>query len=108
MDSGAGGTGSSGPRPTSRSHFSLWPGWSVWPTISSTSVAEAALVCAHDLRWIPSSQLSPGGGWGGSAFDQGKMERVQFIAAIEGGLIAFLWFNISPARFFMGDTGVMA
>ncbi|HXK37143.1 MAG TPA: phospho-N-acetylmuramoyl-pentapeptide-transferase [Candidatus Paceibacterota bacterium] len=48
------------------------------------------------------------GALGGIAFDQGKMEMVTFIAAIEGALIAFLWFNIYPARFFMGDTGVMA
>ncbi|MEK7077234.1 MAG: phospho-N-acetylmuramoyl-pentapeptide-transferase, partial [Patescibacteria group bacterium] len=25
-----------------------------------------------------------------------------------GALLAFLWFNIHPARFFMGDTGSMA
>lgn len=45
---------------------------------------------------------------GAIAFDQGKMGLVTFIAAILGGLIAFLWYNIYPARFFMGDTGVMA
>jgi phospho-N-acetylmuramoyl-pentapeptide-transferase len=42
------------------------------------------------------------------AFDQGKMDMVVFISAIMGALIAFLWFNIYPAKFFMGDTGVMA
>ncbi|MEK7125099.1 MAG: phospho-N-acetylmuramoyl-pentapeptide-transferase [Patescibacteria group bacterium] len=45
---------------------------------------------------------------GAIAFDQGKMDLVAFIAAIIGALIAFLWFNIYPAKFFMGDTGVMA
>jgi phospho-N-acetylmuramoyl-pentapeptide-transferase len=25
-----------------------------------------------------------------------------------GGLLAFLWFNIPPARFYMSDTGTMA
>ncbi|TAL20534.1 phospho-N-acetylmuramoyl-pentapeptide-transferase, partial [Patescibacteria group bacterium] len=25
-----------------------------------------------------------------------------------GALLAFLWFNINPARFFMGDTGAMS
>ena len=25
-----------------------------------------------------------------------------------GALLAFLWFNIPPARFFMGDTGAMS
>ena len=27
---------------------------------------------------------------------------------IIGALLAFLWFNIHPARFFMGDTGAMS
>lgn len=29
-------------------------------------------------------------------------------AALVGALLAFLWFNIYPARFFMGDTGSMS
>jgi phospho-N-acetylmuramoyl-pentapeptide-transferase len=45
---------------------------------------------------------------GAIAFDQGRMDMVTFIAAILGALTAFLWYNIYPARFFMGDTGVMA
>lgn len=45
---------------------------------------------------------------GAIAFIQGRMDLVAFIAAIIGALTAFLWFNIYPARFFMGDTGVMA
>jgi len=52
--------------------------------------------------------LSIFGALGAIAFDQGKMGLVTFIAAILGALIAFLWYNIYPARFFMGDTGVMA
>jgi len=46
--------------------------------------------------------------YGAIAFDQGRMDLVTFIAAIIGALIAFLWFNIYPARFFMGDTGSMS
>lgn len=42
------------------------------------------------------------------AFDQGRMDLAVFLTAIMGALIAFLWFNIYPAKFFMGDTGVMA
>ncbi|OGN41049.1 MAG: phospho-N-acetylmuramoyl-pentapeptide-transferase [Candidatus Yanofskybacteria bacterium RIFOXYD1_FULL_42_10] len=42
------------------------------------------------------------------AFDQGRMDLAVFLTAIMGALIAFLWFNIFPAKFFMGDTGVMA
>jgi len=46
--------------------------------------------------------------YGAIAFDQGRMDLVTFIAAIVGALVAFLWFNIYPARFFMGDTGSMS
>jgi phospho-N-acetylmuramoyl-pentapeptide-transferase len=42
------------------------------------------------------------------AFDQGRMDLVVFLSALMGSLIAFLWFNIYPARFFMGDTGSMS
>lgn len=39
---------------------------------------------------------------------QNKMDLAAFCAAVSGALLAFLWFNIYPARFFMGDTGAMA
>jgi len=39
---------------------------------------------------------------------QGKTELAAFCGTILGSLMAFLWFNIYPARFFMGDTGAMA
>ncbi len=42
------------------------------------------------------------------AFVQGKIELAAFCGAILGVLLAFLWFNIYPARFFMGDTGSLA
>jgi len=31
-----------------------------------------------------------------------------FLGVVVGALLAFLWFNIFPARYFMGDTGSMA
>ncbi|MBI4160672.1 MAG: phospho-N-acetylmuramoyl-pentapeptide-transferase [Candidatus Yanofskybacteria bacterium] len=46
--------------------------------------------------------------YGAIAFDQGRMDLVTFIAAIIGALVAFLWFNIFPAKFFIGDTGSMS
>lgn len=39
---------------------------------------------------------------------QGRVELAAFCGTIMGALLAFLWFNIAPARFFMGDTGSMA
>lgn len=31
-----------------------------------------------------------------------------FAAAVVGSLLAYLWFNVNPARVFMGDTGALA
>jgi phospho-N-acetylmuramoyl-pentapeptide-transferase len=42
------------------------------------------------------------------AFIQGKADLAAFCGVIVGALLAFLWFNINPARFFMGDTGAMS
>ncbi len=42
------------------------------------------------------------------AYSQGRFELATFCGVIVGALFAFLWFNIPPARFFMGDTGAMA
>lgn len=39
---------------------------------------------------------------------QGKTDLAVFCAVIIGALLAFLWFNVYPARFFMGDTGAMS
>jgi phospho-N-acetylmuramoyl-pentapeptide-transferase len=38
----------------------------------------------------------------------GKPVLAAFCGTIVGALLAFLWFNIYPARFFMGDTGAFA
>ncbi len=46
--------------------------------------------------------------YGVIAFAQGKMDLAAFCGVIIGALVAFLWFNIYPARFFMGDTGAMS
>ena len=42
------------------------------------------------------------------AFTQGKYDLAAFTGVVAGALVAFLWFNIHPAKFFMGDTGSMA
>ena len=42
------------------------------------------------------------------SFFQGRIDLAAFSAVISGGLLAFLWFNIPPARFFMGDTGAFS
>ena len=41
------------------------------------------------------------------AFAQGKVDLAAFCLVIAGALFSFLWFNIPPARFYMGETGVL-
>ncbi len=41
-------------------------------------------------------------------FLQGKYDLATLCGVIIGSLLAFLWFNINPAKFFMGDTGAMS
>ena len=42
------------------------------------------------------------------AFSQGMYNLAAFLSVLIGTIVAFLWFNVYPARFFMGDTGAMA
>jgi len=42
------------------------------------------------------------------AFVLHRYDLAVFGGAMIGSLLAFLWFNIYPARFFMGDTGSMS
>ncbi len=52
--------------------------------------------------------LSAFAAYGAIAFSQGKYDLAAFSGVIIGALLAFLWFNVNPARFFMGDTGAMS
>lgn len=45
--------------------------------------------------------------YGVISFAMGRYDLATFCAVIIGALLAFLWFNIPPARFYMGDTGSM-
>lgn len=46
--------------------------------------------------------------YGGIAFYQQQIDLAALCATIVGGILAFLWFNIPPARFYMTETGIMA
>lgn len=47
------------------------------------------------------------GAYAGIAFFQAQFNIAALCAAILGGLLAFLWFNIPPARFYLSETGTM-
>lgn len=42
------------------------------------------------------------------AFVQNQIDIAALCAVISGGVLIFLWFNIPPARFYMGETGMLA
>lgn len=44
---------------------------------------------------------------GAIAITQGKGDLASMCAVIIGALLSFLWFNINPAKFFMGDSAAM-
>ncbi|OGZ34440.1 MAG: phospho-N-acetylmuramoyl-pentapeptide-transferase [Candidatus Portnoybacteria bacterium RBG_19FT_COMBO_36_7] len=52
--------------------------------------------------------LTAFGAYGVIAYAAGLYSLAAFCGVIIGALFAFLWFNIHPARFFMGDTGAMS
>lgn len=41
------------------------------------------------------------------AFNQNQIDLAAFCAMVVGALLAFLWFNVPPARFWMTETGTM-
>jgi phospho-N-acetylmuramoyl-pentapeptide-transferase len=41
------------------------------------------------------------------AYSQNQLNLAAFCAAVVGALLAFLWFNVPPARFWMTETGSM-
>lgn len=45
--------------------------------------------------------------YAGIAFFQNQINLAAFCATVSGATLAFLWFNIPPARFWMTETGTM-
>lgn len=46
--------------------------------------------------------------YAGIAFAQEQIALSAFAATVSGGIFAFLWFNVPPARFYLTETGSMA
>jgi phospho-N-acetylmuramoyl-pentapeptide-transferase len=41
------------------------------------------------------------------AFGKNQVDIAALCGVISGAILAFLWFNIQPARFYMGETGIL-
>lgn len=84
-------------------------GWLFIPFFIITLIATSFAVNQTDgLDGLAGGILLPSFfSFGLIAFLQGKYDLAGFIGVICGSLLAFLWFNIYPAKFIMGDTGSM-
>lgn len=45
--------------------------------------------------------------YAGIAYFEGQVNLAVFCGVVAGSILAFLWFNIPPARFYMGETGIL-
>jgi len=85
-------------------------GWFIIPVFAFIVVATGNAVNITDgLDGLAGGLLAIAfGAFGVIALLQGNFGIAGFCFTIMGALIAYLWFNIFPARFFMGDIGSFA
>lgn len=85
-------------------------GWLIVPLFVLAVVATSNAVNISDgLDGLAGGLLSMSfGAFGVIALFQGHFLLSGFCFTVVGALLAYLWFNIYPARFFMGDVGSFA
>ena len=83
-------------------------GWLIIPLFVLTSLALYASGVIDGIDGLSGGVfIAIFSSYGIIAFSQGQIDLAAFSATIVGALLAFLWFNIPPARFYMTDTGTM-
>ena len=85
-------------------------GWGMVPLFAFAVVATGNAVNISDgLDGLAGGLLATSfGGFGVIALLQGQVALAGFAFTVVGALLSYLWFNIYPARFFMGDVGSFA
>lgn len=85
-------------------------GWLIVPIFTFIIIATSNAVNITDgLDGLSGGLLSMAfGAFGAIALLQGDLGVAGFCFTVVGALMAYLWFNIHPARFFMGDVGSFA
>ena len=85
-------------------------GWWYIPLFVTVMISSANSVNLTDgLDGLASGLLALAfAAFAGISFFQGNIGIAIFCSMMVGALMAFLWFNITPARFMMGDTGSLA
>lgn len=86
--------------------INIYLGWLIIPFFALVAVASFAGGIIDGIDGLSGGVLAAiFGSFAIIAFAQGKADLAAFCGAVVGALFAFLWFNIPPARFYMGETG---
>lgn len=95
-------------------HLPFWGdisiGWAMIPLFAFAVVATGNAVNISDgLDGLAGGLLLAAfGAFGVISLFQGHFALAAFCFTVMGALLSYLWFNIHPARFFMGDAGSFA
>ena len=88
---------------------SLYLGWLIIPLFTLTTLAVYSGGIIDGIDGLAGGIFAViFGAYASIAFFQDQINLAAFCAAILGGILAFLWFNIPPARFYMSETGSMS
>ncbi|NQV93413.1 hypothetical protein HQ403_02840, partial [Candidatus Kaiserbacteria bacterium] len=86
----------------------LFIGWLIIPLFILVSLALYASGVIDGIDGLSGGVFaSIFAAYAGIAFYQQQYDLAAFCATVVGALLAFLWFNIPPARFWMTETGTM-
>ncbi len=87
----------------------LYIGWLVVPLFVTVSLFLYASGVIDGIDGLSGGVFaSIFGAYAFIAFTNGQYDLAAFCAALVGALLAFLWFNAPPARFWMTETGSMS
>jgi len=88
---------------------SIYIGWLIIPFFMFTSISLYASGVIDGIDGLSGGVFSTIFlAYAGIAFNQSQYDLAAFCATVAGGVLAFLWYNIPPARFWMTETGSMA
>lgn len=88
---------------------SLYIGWLIIPFFVFTTISLYASGVIDGIDGLSGGVFSTiFMSYAGIAFIQSQYDLAAFCATLAGAILAFLWFNIPPARFWMTETGSMA
>lgn len=84
-------------------------GWLIVPTIVAVVLATYASGVIDGLDGLAGGVFAIAfAAYAAIAFAQGQVNLAALSATVAGATLAFLWFNVPPARFYMSETGSMA